>query len=139
MSPRVTFLLTLAGVILVGVPLPLLTSKNTTAPAAATNAGEAARRTVYATLRYTGQPTQLQVRRGKGEWVGVDCSSSPSEFEMQLPLSGLLEIEIQGHWAESAPHAVTLTLEPDGYEPRSATEWKEDGSNHLHSVFRFTW
>lgn len=139
MSPRATFLLTLAGVILVGIPLPLLTRKNDNAPAAAVNAEEAARRTVYATLRYTGQPTRLQVRQAHGEWILLDCCGSPSDFEMQLPLSGLLEIEIQGCWEETVPHAVTLTLEPDGYEARSATEWKEDGSNNLHSVFRFTW
>ena len=32
MSPRATFLLTLAGVILVGIPLPRLTGKNDTVP-----------------------------------------------------------------------------------------------------------
>ncbi|MBR5888755.1 MAG: hypothetical protein IKY92_01770 [Akkermansia sp.] len=138
MSPRVTFLLTLAGVILVGIPLPMLTGNND-APAVEIRAEEAARRSVYATMRFTGQPRQLQVRLGKEEWLDVDCSQSPSEFELQLPLSGLMEIEIQGQWEDSAPHAVTLTLEPDGYETRSATEWKEEGSNKLHSVFRFTW
>ena len=138
MSPRVTFLLTLAGVILVGIPLPMLTGNND-APAVEIRAEEAARRSVYATMRFTGQPRQLQVRLGKEEWLDVDCSQSPSEFELQLPLSGLMEIEIQGQWEDAAPHAVTLTLEPDGYESRSATEWKEEGSNKLHSVFRFTW
>lgn len=138
MSPRATFLLTLAGVILVGIPLPRLTRKNDTAPVEI-KAEEAARRHVYATLRYTGQPGQLQVRLGKDNWMEVDCSHSPSEFEMELPLSGLMEIEVRGHWEDAAPHAVTLTLEPDGYESRSATEWKEEGSNNLHSVFRFTW
>ena len=138
MSPRVTFLLTLAGVILVGIPLPMLTGNND-APTVEIRAEEAARRSVYATMRFTGQPRQLQVRLGKEEWLDVDCSQSPSEFELQLPLSGLMEIEIQGQWEDAAPHAVTLTLEPDGYETRSATEWKEEGSNKLHSVFRFTW
>ena len=138
MSPRVTFLLTLAGVILVGIPLPMLTGNND-APAVEIRAEEAARRSVYATMRFTGQPRQLQVRLGKEEWLDVDCSQSPSEFELQLPLSGLMEIEIQGQWEDAAPHAVTLTLEPDGYESRSATDWKEAGSNKLHSVFRFTW
>ena len=138
MSPRVTFLLTLAGVILVGIPLPMLTGNND-APEVEIRAEEAARRSVYATMRFTGQPRQLQVRLGKEEWLDVDCSQSPSEFELQLPLSGLMEIEIQGQWEDAAPHAVTLTLEPDGYESRSATEWKEEGSNKLHSVFRFTW
>ena len=138
MSPRVTFLLTLAGVILVGIPLPMLTGNND-APAVEIRAEEAARRSVYATMRFTGQPRQLQVRLGKEEWLDVDCSQSPSEFELQLPLSGLMEIEIQGQWEDAAPHAVTLTLEPDGYESRSVTEWKEEGSNKLHSVFRFTW
>ena len=138
MSPRVTFLLTLAGVILVGILLPMLTGNND-APAVEIRAEEAARRSVYATMRFTGQPRQLQVRLGKKEWLDVDCSQSPSEFELQLPLSGLMEIEIQGQWEDAAPHAVTLTLEPDGYETRSATEWKEEGSNKLHSVFRFTW
>ena len=50
-----------------------------------------------------------------------------------------MEIEVQGEWEDTQPQAVTLTLEPDGYESRSATEWKEEGSHQLHSVLRFSW
>ncbi len=140
MSPRTIFLLTLSGVILVGLPLPGLMQERTHAPAASTNpAEESARRTVYAELRFSGQPQQLQLRQGKEEWLDIDCSNPHSEWVWQLPLSGMMELEIQGRWSDTAPHAVTLSLEPDGYATRSATEWKEEGSHELHSILRFSW
>lgn len=138
MSPRTTFLLTLAGVIMVGLPLPGLMQKQET-PTTRPTTEEAVRRTVYVGIRFSGQPRQLQLRHGKGEWLTVDTQSSYCDAEMQLPLSGLMEIEVQGEWEDTQPQAVTLTLEPDGYESRSATEWKEEGSHQLHTIFRFSW
>ena len=140
MSPRTTFLLTLAGVILVGLPLPgLMQDHADTAPATNAPAEDSTSRTVYAELRFSGQPHQLQLRQGKGEWLDIDCSNPYSEWEWQLPLSGMMELEIRGRWSDTAPHAVTLSLEPDGYTARHATEWKEEGSHELHSVLRFSW
>lgn len=138
MSPRTTFLLTLAGVILVGLPLPALMQRQDS-PRPQPTTEQLVCRTVYAGIQFSGHPRKLQLRHGNGEWYQVDTQHSPCEVELQLPLSGLMEIEVQGEWEETAPHAVTLTLEPDGFESRSATEWKEEGSHQLHSVFRFSW
>lgn len=140
MSPRTTFLLTLAGVILVGLPLPGLMQERTHTPAVSTApAKETTRRAVYAELRFSGQPEQLQLRLGKEEWLDIDCRNPYSEWVWELPLSGLMEVEIRGRWSDTAPHAVTLSLEPDEYTARSATEWKEEGSHELHSILRFSW
>lgn len=139
MSPRTTFLFALAGVILVGLPLPVLTATPSAPPAAAPEAGTP-RRTIYATLRHTGAPLHLRLRSERNAaWQEMPCDVAVQEMELELPLSGMLEIEVQAEWAGNEPQAVTLTLEPDGCEARSATEWKEEGSSTLHSIMRFTW
>lgn len=138
MSPRTTFLLALAGVLLVGVPLPLLTRAAEYTPVEP-SAEKAVRKTVYATLRLTGTPQALRLRYGKDAWKELDSSSASQEFELKLPLSGRIEMEVEARWKSPEPQAVTLTLEPDGYESRSETHWKEEGSIVLHNIFTFTW
>ncbi len=141
MSPRIIFLLTLTGVILAGVPLLHLTSKTAPAPAVQ-QAEDAVRKTVYTTVRFTGTPMNLRLRCAKNtDWQQIDSSAgSQHELELSMPLSGMVEIELQAEWPDAAaPQAVTLTLEPDGYDTRTATEWKEEGLQKLHSIFRFSW
>lgn len=138
MSPRTTFLLTLAGVLLVGAPLPLLTRVAEQSPAE-TSAEAAVRQPVYATLQFTGTPQAFRLRGSKDAWKEMDAASPSQDFELELPLSGRIEIEVEARWESTEPQAVTLTLEPDGYESRSETQWKEAGSNTLHSIFTFIW
>lgn len=139
MSPRITFLLTLAGVILVGVPLHHLTQP--VAPIAAPRPGEQAEsRLIYANIRFTGQPGELRLRAGKQEdWVSIETTRGEYDFELEMPITGMLELEVEGHWESPDAQAVTLTLEPDGLETRSDTQWKDEYSNTLHSIFRFSW
>lgn len=138
MSPRTIFLFTLAGVLLVGAPLPLLTRVAEQSPAEA-SAEAAVRRTVYATLRFTGAPQAFRLRSSKDEWKEIDLTAPEQDFELELPLSGRIEIEVEARWESTEPQAVTLTLEPDGYESRSETQWKESAGNTLHSIFTFIW
>lgn len=138
MSPRTIFLLTLAGVLLAGLPLPLLTG--TPAPAQVHQAPEEiARKTVYTSIQYSGNIQNFRLRHDKGEWKEVDTQHAPQELELQLPLSGRIELEVEAQWQEPGPQAVTLTLEPDGLPVRSETQWMEEGSNSLHTIFTFTW
>lgn len=138
MSPRTTFLLTLGGVILVGIPLYLLTQP--VAPVVAPEPlAEVVKSQIYATIRFTGQPQQLRLRHGKAEWLDIATRGNDAYFELELPLNGLVEIEVEAIWPENTAQAVTLTLEPDGHETRSDTQWKDEYSDTLHSIFRFSW
>ena len=84
MSPRVTFLFTLAGVLLVGLPLPLLT-RNAETQAAPAPATAAEKESVWAVLSFTGKPRGIRLRPVGGAWQEVDCSTSSAELELELP------------------------------------------------------
>lgn len=140
MSPRATFLLTLLGVLLVGIPLPLLTSKagrtsTTTAPAKQVAEME----TIYANISFTGQPRNIRLRHSGGEWIELDSSLSQNEFELELPKQAVIELEIQAEWENASLQAVSLTLEPTGREAIMKTLWKDDESTQLHDIMTFTW
>ncbi len=139
MSPRVTFLLTLAGVLLAGLPLPFLTrnAETQTAPAPA---AAAEKETVWAVLSFTGKPQSIRLRPAGGAWQEVDCTTSNADFELQLNPSATVEIEIRAEWeSPEAVQALSLSLEPAGWETKTQTQWKEGGSRTLHSIFTFQW
>lgn len=137
MSPRVTFFLTLTGVLIAGAPLPWLTGAPEPAPPAAAEHASAARQSVYATLRATGKPEKLQLRL-HGELLAEVAGDLPWEGELLLPEGcEALDIEVEAAWTEPGEQAATLTLEPDGQDARSCTRWAETGT--MHDVFHFVW
>lgn len=139
MSPSVTFLLTLMGVLLVGIPLPILT-RSAEVQAAAAPAAEPEKEAVWAVLSYTGHPQSISLRPVGGNWIEVDCNSSSSDFELELPPSATVEIEIRAEWEKAdALQALSLSLEPAARETKTETQWKEEGSQKLHSIFTFKW
>ena len=140
MSPRATFLLTLLGVLLVGIPLPLLTRKAERTPAAtAPTESMAEKEMTYASLSFPGQPRSIRLRHSSGEWQELDSTLNQNEFELELPKQTTIELEIQAEWDDSALQAVSLTLEPTGREALMKTRWKEEGSSELHDIMTFTW
>lgn len=139
MSPRVTFLLTLAGVSLVGLPLPVLTRSAEVQATGATTA-TAEKEAVWAVLSCTGNPRSIRLRPIGGNWMNVDCSTSKTDFELEILPSACVEIEIQAEWEEpEAVQALSLSLEPAGWDTKTETQWKEEGSHMLHSIFTFRW
>lgn len=138
MSPRITFLLTLAGVLLVGLPLPLLT-RNAEAPVSAEAETESPSEPSWASISFTGKPLIIKLRHSGGEWVEIPTAQSGTEYEWELPAPDRVEIEALVTWATEEVQAVSLTLEPTGREARTATQWKEEGSSTLHSIFTFQW
>lgn len=142
MSPRTTFFLALAAVLAAGIPLLRLTAPPTfaaTAPAASAATGC---ERVYATVRFTGSPVQ-GILRWEGKDIATLPSGCPSPWETELllptPLS-LLELEAEFHWPEGSPQqAVTISLEPPNQPARQDTQWAEDDSLNLHTIFTFNW
>lgn len=138
MSPRVTFMLTLTGVLLVGLPLPVLTrgAETQSAPAPASKVET---ESVWAVVSFTGKPQSIRLRPAGRDWQVVDITSSGTEIELELPARNDAEIEIQAEWAGPEVQAVSLCLEPPGRESKTETQWKEEGSHTLHSIFAFRW
>ena len=140
MSPRATFLLTLLGVLLVGIPLPLLTRKAERTPAATAPAESMDEMdTTYADISFTGQPRSIRLRHSGGEWQELDSTLNQNEFELELPKQTTIELEIQAEWDDTTLQAISLTLEPTGREALMKTLWKEEGSSELHDIMTFTW
>ncbi len=139
MSPRITFLLALAGVLLVGIPLPMLT-RNAEIQSEAAPAASAEAETAWAVLSYTGNPRGIRLRPVGGNWMEVDCTAGNTDFELELPPNATVEIEVQAEWENTEERqALSLSLEPAGRETRVETQWKEEGSQTLHSIFTFKW
>lgn len=139
MAPRTIFLLTLAGVLLAGAPLPWLTRVASPAASAPSETAPAAQtELIYATVRFTGKPLNLRLRQGNQEWV-ADTTQMPAELELETAATSPLELEVLAEWEDASPQAVTLELEPEGRESRTETHWKPEGSTQLHSLFTFTW
>lgn len=139
MSPRAAFICTLMGVLVVGIPLPLLTVTPVSGnPSSKQAPDQAAPENVYAILRFTGQPESIQLRHNGHTW-DIDASLNTADQELELRLTSTLEIELKARWASTEAQAVTLTLEPDGRESRSETHWKDENSTELHQIYTFRW
>lgn len=139
MSPRAAFICTLLGVLVVGIPLPLLTGTHAAGSTSSKQTpDQATQETVYACLRFTGQPESVQLRHNGHTWE-IDTSHASAELELELSLTSTLEIELKARWASPEAQAVTLTLEPDGKESRSETHWKDENSTELHQIYTFRW
>ena len=139
MSPRATFLLTLLGVLLVGIPLPLLTCQAERTPATAPAEHMAETETTYAAISFTGQPRSIRLRHSGGEWQELDSTLNQNEFELELPKQPTIELELQAEWEDTSLQAISLTLEPTGREAIMKTLWKEEGSPGLHDIMTFAW
>lgn len=139
MSPRLAFLLALAGVSAAGIPLFHLTRPPVTPRIEAAPSSEAPSTMAYATLQFTGAPQSL-VLRLEGKDLAQMPEGTPSPWELQIALptdSQTLDIEVEAHWDEPGAHAATLAIEPPGRETRRDTQWSKAGM--LHSVFTFIW
>ncbi len=145
MTPRCATTLALIGVLLAGIPLPALTlaRRGETAPVAPVAAAPRSSRPVYATLHWSGHPTELRLLHEGRELLclsGESLATSPWEGEWALPATSSLDIEVLATWTEGKQaEAVSLTLEPEGQPGQQRTHWAEPGSGSLHNLFSFLW
>ena len=140
MSPRCTFLLTLAGVLLAGLPLPWLTRVAETPAVQPEPQKPVAEEPVYATLRCTGNPSRIVLRYGGGELLSVAAADLPWEGELMLPRGQRsAELEVEAAWETPGEQAMTLTLEPAGLPECSCTRWSDAGEGTMHDIFTFVW
>ena len=143
MSPLTRFLLTLAGVLLAGVPLVYLTSPrgNEQATLPLSQQPEPTLRT-HLSLRYTGVPISATLRYEDDIIAEIaPAPASPYECFIDLPANcQIADIEVEIHWPENSPeNAVTLTAEPQGRPSRTETQWTGSNGSLLHSIFTLSW
>ncbi len=145
MTPRCATTLAFIGVLLAGIPLPVLTSarRGKTVPVAPVAAPPRASRPVYAMLHWSGHPTELRLLHEGRELLclsGESLATSPWEGEWALPATSSLDMEVLATWTEDTQaEAVSLTLEPEGRPGQQHTHWAEPGSGSLHNLFSFSW
>lgn len=143
MSPRLTFTLTLLGVLAAGIPLACLTGKRRQAPAApaAQAVQPAGVETVYAELNYSGAPAALQIMHG-GRVLATMPAGTPAPWgcDLELPAgAAALELQVQAEWPAPGNHGITLQLEPPARPAAADTQWSGPDSTTLHAIFSFKW
>ncbi len=142
MSPVLSFGLTLAGVLLAGVPLLYLTADAPQKQIAPRPEDEApSTHKAFVLVQFTGMPASAQLRY-KGKMIAAMPAGTPSpwEEELELPTQGKLELEAELHWPDnSAENAVSITIEPPQQPAATDTKWATPGGSLLHDIFCFSW
>lgn len=93
-----------------------------------------------ARLRFAHQPLSVSLKQGDKELAQkLDLSASPVEFRTGVKVSkGGNELVLAATWPEGTPDtALTVELEPDGFEIRSETRWSSGTA--LEEVLTFSW
>lgn len=138
MPPRLTFTLTLLGVLLAGAPLLVLTGKGPAAPQTAEVATEQETCSVMAEVRFDGAPRGLHLLyQGKEVAAMPQGTESPWLEEIRIPQDAA-ELELQAEWPAAAQHAVNITL-TRGAATAQDTQWSSPAATTLHTLFSFTW
>ncbi len=158
MSPLASTSLALLIVAAAGLPLfrllssappPLVSQQEQTNDAAETTLP------TYVTVRFTGRPLSLELRRG-GETIGrleagtgdnaagaegdTEDDAFPWEFRTELPAPlTSIDLEVEALWPDAGPQAVTITLEPAGAPAADCTRWTLSRGRVMLDHFTFTW
>ncbi|MBQ2380113.1 MAG: hypothetical protein II295_06950 [Akkermansia sp.] len=138
MSPALTSLLTLGGVIVAGLPLLWLTAPAKPTPNTIEQQAPATMQEVYLTVHFSGSPSAITLRHDGATIAAWQAPTAELTAALQLPMSDTLELEAEAHWQPdtTGSNAITITLEPANRESRSCTRW---GDALLHDIFTFTW
>lgn len=91
-------------------------------------------------LRYAHKPQKVTLSQGGRELLAVtQFDASPLELKAGLEIShDGNELILAATWPEGTPDtALTVELEPDGFETQSQTRWSSEAA--LEEVLTFTW
>lgn len=138
MSPALTSLLTLGGVIVAGLPLLWLTAPAQPAQQPVEAQAPTHTQEVYVTVHFSGSPACITLRHDGSPIAEWQAPTAELTTTLQLPQDDALELEAEAHWQPdtTGSNAITITLEPANRESRSCTRW---GDALLHDIFTFTW
>lgn len=91
-------------------------------------------------LRYAHKPLTVSLKQEGHELLGkLDLAASPVEVRGQIEVSHEgNELELAATWPPGTTDtALTLEIEPDGFETRSETRWSSDAA--LNEILTLTW
>ena len=120
------------------VPLSHLTGETSNAKVVASSSEKAPDVKALLRLRFAHRPASLSLKVADLEEFSA-VGDSPMETEVSLPaLDHGVDVFLVATWPEGTPDtALTLEIEPDGFEVHSETRWSSSGS--LDEVITFTW
>lgn len=141
-SPLRQLFLTLAGVLLAGVPLYILTMPATpnqqewheSAPSLPDIPA-------YLTVRCAHTPSSIVIR--SGDRILLERKSpvqlvSEHDVSLPIPASGTVRLKVEASWPENTPDTpITLILEPERRNSRTETRWSV--GQHLNDLYTFSW
>lgn len=93
-----------------------------------------------ARLRFAHKPLTVSLKQGAEELAQkLDLTASPVEFKTAIEVShDGNELLLSATWPEGTPEtALTLELEPDGFETRRETRWSSGAA--MEEVLTFSW
>jgi hypothetical protein len=91
-------------------------------------------------LRYAHKPLSVSLKQGGKELLkDLALGASPAEIKAGIGVSHEGdEMEITAKWPEGTPEtALTIEIEPDGFETRSETRWASEAE--VNEVLTFRW
>ena len=150
-SPLKQFLLTLAGILLLGILLFSFTRPQKRTEEQLGNAQSSAHTpsgniSAFLTIKYAHKPSDLRISLKNAEsdtpiYQGIPDGMSLEET-IDIPQNMLeknpLTIIVQATWQDGTPDTpISITLEPDGLQSRSSTHWSTGTS--LHNTYLFSW
>lgn len=143
-SPPLHLVLFAIGFVLLAVPLAQLTFARPAAKGGVIVQTEpdAPTTSAYVRLRFAHKPESLSVQLDGRELVtpgSLQSAMSVIEIKENLLLtSDGLELLVNSKWPAGTPDtALSLELEPDGFDMQSQTRWSS--GNHLSDALTFHW
>jgi hypothetical protein len=91
-------------------------------------------------VRYAHKPLTVSLKKSGQELLPkLDLSASPTETRAEIDVSkGGHELEVTATWPPGTPDtALTLEIEPDGFETRSETRWSSTAA--LNEIITLNW
>jgi hypothetical protein len=129
---------------LLAVPMVQLTGNAThipeVEPTAAQTRAEKKPVPVTVRLRYAHKPVSISLKsEGRELLAKLDLSASPAEVKTEIAVSNDgNEFSLDAQWPAGTPDtALSLEIEPDGYDAKSETRWSSGAA--LSEILTFTW
>lgn len=91
-------------------------------------------------VRYAHRPLTISLKSGGHELLtGPDLAASPVEVAAEIEVShDGNELSLEARWPQGTPDtALTVEVEPEGFETRSVTRWSDGPA--LMEILTFTW
>ena len=138
-SPLLLLSLVVLGFGALAGPLAWLTQATPAAPQAIAAEPASHRVNTLVRLRFAHPPVKVSVKEADRVIATFDTpADNPIEITDTLALENGMELTIESAWPAGTPWtAVTIEIEPDGFEARSATRWTD--SARLTEVVSFSW